>query len=396
MTSATAAATSGCTAHRSSPAPVSAVPPVRVPETDLPADRITLGAAALPEPDRAWLAAVEALPVDSIWQGGHVLPRQPTGEAITRLSLMTAWTERVRIGAGILVLPLYPPVLVAKQLTDLDAWSGGRLSVGVGVGGEFPEEFAALGVALAERGARADEAMGLLRELWSGGPVTHHGQFFDLDDVTLVPVAPPDPAGSGDDVAPTDRAAGVGDVTIRRGRPGGPPLLVSGRKAPAMRRAARLGDGWMPYLYSAGAYARSVATISEEAAAGGRDLDAEGFEWALYCYCSVRSDGDRARGDVASFLGGAYGSDPAVLARVAPAGTPDEVAAALQAYVDAGVRHLIISPAAPEDTLGIVRLAAEEVLPQLTVPSTRPELDAIAPSRREPWGRGRGNRGAPA
>lgn len=73
---------------------------------------------------------------------------------------------------------------------------------------------------------------------------------------------------------------------------------------------------------------------------------------------------------MASFLGGAYGSDPAVLAKVAPAGTPDEVAAALQAYVDAGARHLIIAPAAPDDTLGIVRLAAEAVLPQLTLPGS--------------------------
>ena len=136
-----------------------------------------------------------------------------------------------------------------------------------------------------------------------------------------------------------------------------------------MRRAARLGDGWMPYLFSPGAYARSVTAVRDEAAAAGRDLDAEGFEWALYCYCSVRADGDRAREDVAAFLGGAYGTDPALLAKVAPAGTPDEVAAALQAYVDAGARHLIVSPAAPGDTLGIVRLAAEEVLPQLTLPA---------------------------
>ncbi|MCB1014773.1 MAG: LLM class flavin-dependent oxidoreductase [Acidimicrobiales bacterium] len=311
-------------------------------------DRITLGAAALPEPDRAWLAAVEELPVDAVWQGGHVLPRQPTGEAVTRLSLMAAWTERVRVGSAILVLPLYPPVLVAKQLADLDAWTGGRLAVGVGVGGEFPEEFAALGVAASERGARADEALTVLRALWAGGRVTHHGRFFHLDDVELVPVAPP---GGG------------------TGRAGGPPLLVSGREEGAMRRAARLGDGWMPYLFSPGAYARSVTAVRDEAAAAGRDLDAEGFEWALYCYCSVRADGDRAREDVAAFLGGAYGTDPALLAKVAPAGTPDEVAAALQAYVDAGARHLIVSPAAPGDTLGIVRLAAEEVLPQLTLPA---------------------------
>ena len=309
-------------------------------------DRITLGAAALPEPDPDWLAAVERLPVESVWQGGHVLPPSATGEAVTRLALMTAWTERVRVGSAVLVLPLYQPVVVAKQLADLDARSGGRLTVGVGVGGEFPDEFAAVGVPVAERGARTDEAMDVLRALWSGKPVTHRGRFVDLDAVELRPVAAPDG---------------------RTGQPGGPPLVVSGRREPAMRRAARRGDGWMPYLVSASAYARSVATIRSEAAAAGRDLG--GFEWLLYLYCSIRDDGDRARDDVASFLGRAYGDKPgAMLDRIAPAGTPEEVAAKVQPYVDAGARHIVIAPAAHTDTLEIVRLAAEEVLPRLEVP----------------------------
>ena len=158
----------------------------------MPGDRIIFGAAALPEPDRDWLAAVERLPIESVWQGGHVLPRHPTGEAITRLALLTAWTERVRVGTAILLLPLYHPVIVAKQVADLDAWSGGRVSIGVGVGGEFPDEFDAVGVPVRERGARTDEGMQVLRALWAGAPVTHHGRFFDLDDVTLRPVAPPE------------------------------------------------------------------------------------------------------------------------------------------------------------------------------------------------------------
>lgn len=310
-------------------------------------DRIALGAAALPEPDRAWLAAAEQLPLDSVWQGGHVLPPSATGEAVTRLALLTAWTERLRVGSAVLVLPLYQPVVVAKQLADLDARSGGRVTVGVGVGGEFADEFAAVGVPVAERGARTDEAMDLLRALWRGGPVTHHGLFFDLDGVRLRPVATPGAAGP---------------------RPGGPPLVVSGRKEPAMRRAARRGDGWMPYLVSADAYARSVATIRAEAESAGRDLAS--FEWMLYLYCSVRPDGDRARDDVASFLGRAYGDKPgAMLDRIAPAGTPEEVAARLQPYVDAGARHIVVSPAAHDDTFEVVRLAAEEVLPRLTVPA---------------------------
>jgi probable F420-dependent oxidoreductase len=308
-----------------------------------------MGAAALPEPERRWLAAAERLPIESIWQGGHLLPRHPTGEAITRLALLTAWTERVRIGTAILLLPLYHPVVVAKQIADLDAWSGGRVSVGVGVGGEFTEEFDAVDVPVSERGARTDEAMQVLRSLWSGERVTHHGRFFTLDGVQLVPVVPP-----GADPAPP--------------RPDRPPLLVAGRKEPAMRRAARLGDGWMPYLVSAGAYARSVQTIRADADATGRDLS--GFEWMIYVYCSVRRDGDRARNDVATFLGGAYGDKPgAMLDRIAPAGTPEEVAARLQDYVDAGARHIIVSPATPEDSLEVITLAAEEVLPRLTLPA---------------------------
>lgn len=315
----------------------------------MPGDRIMLGAAALPEPDRAWSAAVEELPVDSVWQGGHVLPPTGTGEAITRLALLTAWTERVRVGSAILLLPLYNPVLVAKQLADLDSRSGGRLTAGVGVGGEFPAEFDAVGVPRAERGARTDEAIDVLRALWAGGPTSFDGRFTSFTDVELRPVTPPGADG------PAMQA-------------GGPPIVVSGRKEAAMRRAARRGDGWLPYLCSPDAYARSVDTIRAEAAAADRSLD--GFEWCLYLYCCIRPDGDQARADLRSFLGSAYGAMPdEKLMRIAPAGTPDEVAAALQAYVDAGARHLVVSPAAHADTLEVVRLAATEVVPQLVVPA---------------------------
>jgi alkanesulfonate monooxygenase SsuD/methylene tetrahydromethanopterin reductase-like flavin-dependent oxidoreductase (luciferase family) len=116
------------------------------------------------------------------------------------------------------------------------------------------------------------------------------------------------------------------------------------------------------------AYERSVQTIREEARRVGRNLD--GFEWRIYLYTSMRRDGDVARNEVASFLGGAYGDQPrAMLDRIAPSGTPEEMVDRLQAYVDAGVRHFIISPATPADTLEVVTLAAEEVLPRLVRPA---------------------------
>lgn len=313
----------------------------------IPPDRIVMGAAALPEPDREWLAQAERLPIESVWQGGHVLPPTHTGEAVTRLTLMAAWTERVRIGTSVLVLPLYHPVMVAKQLADIDSRSGGRLSVGIGVGGEFAKEFEAVGVDIKQRGARTDEAMAVLRRLWTGRRVSHQGTFFHLDDVEMRPALAP--------------AAGRSLM-----QEGGPPLLVSGRKETAMRRAARLGDGWMPYLVSPTGYARSVEVIRKEAEAAGRDLG--GFEWTMYVYCSIRADGDTARSDVREFLGSAYGDKPQeMLDRIAPSGTPDEVALRLQEYADAGVRHFIISPAAHRDTLEVVTLAAREVLPRLVV-----------------------------
>ncbi|HUC37854.1 MAG TPA: LLM class flavin-dependent oxidoreductase [Acidimicrobiales bacterium] len=314
-------------------------------------ERIAFGAAAIPEPERDWLAAVERLPIDSVWQGGHVLPPSSTGEAVTRLALMTAWTERVRVGTAVLVLPLYHPVVVAKQLADLDVRSGGRVCVGVGVGGEFAKEFQAVGVPRAERGWRTDESIEVLRALWRGGAVSFHGRFVDFEDVELLPVAGP-------------------EGTSGTRRSGGPPIVVSGRKEAAMRRAARLGDGFMPYLLSAGAYARARMTVEQCALAEGRDLRA--FEWMLYLYTSIRRRSDEARSDVANFLGRAYGARPEMLEHIAPAGTPDEVAERVQEYVDAGARHIIVSPAATHDTLEVVRLAAEEVLPRLSIPVQAP------------------------
>src|SRR5262245_60559290 len=145
-----------------------------------------------------------------------------------QLARLSALTERVRIGTSILLLPLYAPAIVAKQVADLDRATGGRVTLGVGIGGEYPQEFRACQVPVAERGRRTDEAIPLLRALWSGEERTHDGRYYPMDAVRIHP-------------PPAQR--------------GGPPIVVAGRREPAMRRAARLGDGWMPYLYSARRYA---------------------------------------------------------------------------------------------------------------------------------------------
>jgi probable F420-dependent oxidoreductase len=301
-------------------------------------DALSFGVmAGSPDADVAYL---ESLPIASLWVGGHVASPNPSPEAMAALAWLASRTERVRVGTAILLIPLYPPAVVAKQIADLDRATGGRVTLGVGVGGEYPSEFAACGVPVAERGARTDEAIPLLRRLWSAEPVSHHGRFVEFDAVRIHPA----PA-QGSDL----------------------PIVVAGRQPVAMRRAARLGDGWMPYLYSPRRYADSVATIRETAATDGRDL--AGFEWFAFVFVNVDDDGDRAREEAARILGGTYtkGDFAAMIDRVAAAGTVEQVTATLQAFVDAGARHLVLTPMVRGEPRALLDRLFSEVVPRLQV-----------------------------
>ncbi len=274
---------------------------------------------------------------DSLWVGGHVASPNPVPEVITSLARLAAWTERVRIGTAVLVLPLYPPGVMAKQLAEVDRMSGGRLTVGVGAGGEYPQEFRLCGIPLNERFARTDEAIVLLRELWSGHTISHSGRHYSMEEVRI------DPAPA---------------------QPGGPPLVVGGRRQKAMRRAALLGDGWLPYLFSAERYHDSVDRITRTAREAGRSLD--GFQWHAFVFVNVHRDPKTAQEEVVDFLGGTYHQDfSEFIDRVAVAGDTRQVGQRLQAYVDAGARHFVFVPASRTDAPAVRRRLVSEVLPGL-------------------------------
>jgi probable F420-dependent oxidoreductase len=269
--------------------------------------------------DERTIHELEALPIDSLWVGGHVASRNPSPEAMMGLARIAALTERVRVGTSILLLPLYPPALVAKQIADLDQATGGRLILGVGVGGEYPQEFRACQVPIEERGRRADEAIPLIRRLWTAEEITHDGRYYAMQDVRIHP----SPA-----------------------QPGGPPIVVAGRSEAAMRRAATLGDGWFPYLYSPRRYAASVETVRAVAAERGRDLGE--FGWYVWVFLNIDPDGDAAREQAARSMGGTYDQDfRAMVDSVAAAGTADEVLAKLAAFYDAGARHFVFAHVIP-------------------------------------------------
>jgi probable F420-dependent oxidoreductase len=267
---------------------------------------------------RADVERLEALGVDSLWSAGHLANGRPVPEAVVGAALLAGQTERVTIGTAVLLAPLYHPVIVAKQFAELDRATGGRMMLGVGVGGEYPGEFQALQTPVADRGARTDEAIDVMKRLWTGNAVGNDGPTWPFDPVTIDP--PPV-------------------------RPGGPPVIVAGRKAPAMRRAAALGDGWMPFLYSPAQYSASVETVRGHAATMGRDL--ADFAWMCFVFVSVDDDAAEARRKAVSFVGGAQAGDgtrfEGVIDRVAVTGTAEQVAAKLSSFADAGARHFVIT-----------------------------------------------------
>jgi probable F420-dependent oxidoreductase len=132
------------------------------------------------------------------------------------IATMAARTTKLRFITGVFVLPLRHPLIVAKSLSTLDVLSGGRVELGIGVGW-LREEFEAVDQSFAARGRRADEAIEVMRKVWTGEPVAHHGKFFDFDEIVMRP-APAAPI----------------------------PIYVGGASTPALDRAARLGDGFIP------------------------------------------------------------------------------------------------------------------------------------------------------
>jgi probable F420-dependent oxidoreductase len=301
---------------------------------ELHGPEISMGMQITESTDLGLMRCLEGAGAKAFWVGGHVSSPYTSPEVIVRLAGLIEQTETVLVGTGILLLPLYPPGLISKQLADLDRASKGRVVVGVGVGGEQEGDFGACEVPMSQRGSRANEAIPLLRRFWTAEPVSHSGRHFHFDEVRIHP-------------APVQT--------------GGPPIIVSGRQAAAMRRAALLGDGWMPYMYSARRYKESVDTIRSIARETGRDLSS--FQWIAYLIVSMDDDPMKARRRAIEALGASYPQDfDEIIDKVAVVGTPSDVKDKLQAYVDAGARHLIVGPTHGEQLM-------EEILPTLRIPN---------------------------
>ncbi|HEY8489483.1 MAG TPA: LLM class flavin-dependent oxidoreductase [Dehalococcoidia bacterium] len=275
----------------------------------------------------------EALGFHSVWFGDHVLWYVPVPDPFVLLSHVAAQTERVLLGTGVYLAPLRPPPAVAKQAATLDLISGGRFIFGVGVGGENPVEYEASGVPLRERGRRLDETLEICRLLWSGERVSYQGRVFRVPETRL-------------DTPPA--------------RPGGPPIWVGGRSEGALRRAGRLGDGWLAFVVTPERFAGSWDAVRRHAEAAGRNPDA--LTPALQIWCQLAPTEEEALAAIAPAMEAMYRTPYERFRRYTIAGTPEQWLERLRAFTRAGVRHFNLIFAAGDVRTQMLQFA-EEVLP---------------------------------
>lgn len=208
----------------------------------------------------------EAAGFDTVTTGHHHFQPGIMSDPLTFLAAVAAQTSTVRVGTGIFVLPLHHPLRVAEQVATIDEISGGRISLGVGLGWS-PLEYDTFADGLSQRGARMDEALEILRRAWTEDSFSHNGRFWNFSELGVYPKPIQDPH---------------------------PPLWVAGVADAAVLRAARLGDAWLCGPVQSQAVAQRCLKVyrAERARLGLPD------EWILRRYAWVGKDHDQVREQV--------------------------------------------------------------------------------------------------
>ncbi|HEX3958965.1 MAG TPA: LLM class flavin-dependent oxidoreductase [Trebonia sp.] len=281
-----------------------------------------------PETARVFLAQAEREGIDHICCGDHVSFFGGLGfDGLVQAAALAMLHPALPVYTGVYLLPLRHPVLVARQLADLGQIAPGRLIFGVGIGGEDRHEVALCGVDPATRGLRMNECLAIVRQLLTGKPVTYHGRFFDLDDAAIAP-------------APTEPV----------------PIVIGGRSDAAIRRAGRLGDGWLGIWNSPRRFAAAVELAAEEAARAGRPDPPR--RHAMQVWCGLADSREAARACLAPAMEAFYQLPFEHFERYCPYGTAEDVAEFLAPYAAAGCTEFNLIPQSPDPAQAIARVAA--------------------------------------
>ena len=272
----------------------------------------------------------EELGYDSLWVMDHLfntgyirerLENKPYYHPLATLSYLAATTRSITLGTSVLVLPYHNPVELAKYAATLDQLSGGRVTLGVGVGA-MAEEFQALGIPMRLRGSLTDESIAIMKELWTNRSPSFSSRRWSFSDVLFSPKPVQQPHI---------------------------PLWIGGSSPGAMRRVAAVGDGWHPTGLSPEEFSLGKLEIDRIATAAGRTPGS--------IVMSTRVEVE-VSGDTSS-------PRPAALARI-PGDDPGQMIASLQAYQTVGVEHVVLAPNSGNVPAirSLMETIARDVIPQ--------------------------------
>jgi len=300
-----------------------------------------VGPAETPDPDAilAYAERAETLGFESLWAWDHVIlgvdPAFPILDAVGTLTAIAARTSRIRLGTGVLVLPLRNPTLAAKALGTLDVISKGRLILGVAAGW-YAREFDAVGVDFKQRGRLFERTLDVLTRLWTEERVTLRTDALNLREAVMRP-------------RPTQRPR--------------PPILIGGYVDAVLRRVATLGDGWLTYFYTPESYRKAWAKIVAFAREARRDpVTLTGTNQLAIFVGRSRAETEapmrewlQTEWDVAAW------SESTI--EHAIRGSVDECVEQLSSHVATGVHRIVLIPYRyrPDQ----VEILAEEILPRL-------------------------------
>jgi len=284
------------------------------------------------EPVRRFVQRAEDLNYDSLWVMEGIISLGPTLEPVSILSYVSALTTKIRLGVAVIVLTHRNPVQLAKSLVSLDRMSNGRLDVGIGIGRLAPDEV--FGYSSKGRVTRFEEALQVMKALWTEQPASHSGVNWNFDSVTMKP-------------RPVQKPH--------------PPIWFGARVPAALERAARLGDGFI----SAGSssmeeFATQYGLLQQFLEEQGRDPESFGISKRVYV--AIDDDRGRAEARLREWFGTYYGKAE-MASRVAIWGSRAECLDRLGELVQMGAKHLLLNPVL--DELEHLQQLSEEVVPYL-------------------------------
>lgn len=303
--------------------------------------RAGVGFAAWPfgeaNPQALWrfVDQAEALGIDSLWVIDRIVARGVFLEPMTVMAAVAARTRRLKFGPSVLALSLRNPVLLAKEIATVDFLSGGRILPVVGLGLDDPVEAEACGIRPKERAGRTDEAIEVMRRLWTEDDVTHEGRYYRLHGVTVQPKPAQKPC---------------------------PPIWIGGTSDAALRRVARLGDGWLASTITPAEVAQGLRKLAHYLKETGRQIEEDHIGVIIPC-CIAPSEVEAQ--ELAADLLIRRRSDVR-LEEYTALGPLDICVALVRRYLEAGASKFVLRLACPPDrVMAQLELLGRELIPRV-------------------------------